>query len=73
MHQSKGCEFDTVLLFDWEDTFRGNWYKDEEDFRLFYVALTRARKKCIVISTASDRYSVSDRIQMIPEEYLEFC
>lgn len=73
VHQSKGCEFDTVLLFDWEDTFRGNWYKDEEDFRLFYVALTRARKKCIVISPASDRYSVSDRIQMIPEEYLEFC
>lgn len=61
VHQSKGLEFDTVFIAGaTEDEFpsffsiRDN--KLEEEKRLFYVAMTRAKKN-LFISTYSQRYA----------------
>jgi superfamily I DNA/RNA helicase len=47
-HQSKGREFDAVVIFDASPaTFDP---RDQERVRLFYVAITRARKHWEVIA-----------------------
>jgi DNA helicase-2/ATP-dependent DNA helicase PcrA len=52
VHQSKGLEFDTVIIAGMTEGEFPNYYaiqggKLEEEKRLFYVALTRARKHLI--------------------------
>jgi DNA helicase-2/ATP-dependent DNA helicase PcrA len=55
VHQSKGLEFDTVIIADLaEDEFPSYYAKRdlklEEEKRLFYVALTRAKRHLILTS-----------------------
>ena len=60
IHAAKGLEFDTVFLPAWED---GIFPNDktmnegalEEERRLAYVAITRARRRSIIINTMSRR------------------
>ncbi len=60
VHQSKGLEFDTVIIAGLaEDEFPGYYAKKggtmEEEKRLFYVALTRAKRHLILSS-----YQIND-------------
>jgi DNA helicase-2/ATP-dependent DNA helicase PcrA len=83
IHASKGLEFDFVFITGLEDGLFPQHITDErddteEERRLFYVALTRARKK-IFLTFASVRTLFgskevqipSDFISDIPEEYLD--
>ncbi len=58
IHAAKGLEFDTVFLPAWEDGIFPNEkaIKDgglEEERRLAYVALTRAKRRAIITNTMS--------------------
>lgn len=82
VHASKGLEFDYVFVSGLEENLfpqhRENEEDSEEERRLFYVALTRARKK-VFLTFASVRtifgskevHLPSDFISDIPEEFLE--
>ena len=75
LHGAKGLEFDAVFitgleqgLFPWtrEDETRD----EEEERRLFYVALTRARKR-VFLSFASARMKYGSREYSVPSEFLQ--
>ncbi len=86
IHSAKGLEFDQVFLVGAEEGLfpgtraiqSGNAADIEEERRLAYVAITRARKK-LVITTAKNRmlfgqtqyYPVSQFVREIPERFLE--
>lgn len=82
VHASKGLEFDYVFVSGLEEDLFPQHSNDdrdsEEERRLFYVALTRARKK-VFLTFASTRTIFgsrevrlpSDFISDIPDEYLE--
>lgn len=79
IHQSKGLEFDTVFLAGIsEDEFPTYFSvrdgKVEEEKRLFYVAITRARKLLFIsfyIKNSQDyRKSKSQFINSLPSEYI---
>jgi len=63
IHAAKGLEFDTVFLAGWEEgVFPSQRSMDEggnasleEERRLAYVAITRARKRCIILHAANRR------------------
>jgi DNA helicase-2/ATP-dependent DNA helicase PcrA len=63
VHAAKGLEFDTVYLPGWEDGVfpsqramdEGGLASLEEERRLAYVAITRARRKCTVLHAANRR------------------
>ena len=63
IHAAKGLEFDTVFLAGWEEgVFPSQRSMDEggnasleEERRLAYVAITRARKTCIILHAANRR------------------
>jgi len=63
IHAAKGLEFDTVFLAGWEEgVFPSQRAMDEggnasleEERRLAYVAITRARRKCFIIHAANRR------------------
>lgn len=78
VHASKGLEFDTVFISGLEDGLfphqkitRDNITPEEseEERRLFYVALTRARKK-IFLSYAQVRMIFGQREVNIPSEFI---
>ena len=77
VHASKGLEFDVVFVTGLEqDLFphkaidgKGRTRDDEEERRLFYVALTRARKK-IYLTHASTRMVFGSRQWNAPSEFL---
>jgi DNA helicase-2/ATP-dependent DNA helicase PcrA len=82
IHASKGLEFDYVFISGLEDGLFPQHSEDERDSeeerRLFYVALTRARKKVFLtfsstrtIFGSKEARLPSDFINDIPEEYLE--
>lgn len=84
VHASKGLEFDYVFITGLEDGLfpseRGDQKKDdsEEERRLFYVALTRARKKVFLVYAgirtifgSQKMNSPSEFIQDLEGEYLE--
>ena len=84
MHCAKGLEFDIVFLPGFEEGIfpsPQSLYEDgglEEERRLCYVSLTRARKRLYIVSVSSrmiygnPRPSVPSRfINEIPEEYIE--
>jgi DNA helicase-2/ATP-dependent DNA helicase PcrA len=61
VHQAKGCEFDTVIIVGADDgnfpAFVSKKEKDlEEEKRVFFVALTRA-KKSVIMTRALYKYS----------------
>ena len=84
VHHSKGCEFDTVILCGADDntfpSFKSlNSGMLEEEKRVFYVAISRARKE-LILTNASMRITAggyvwplkpSRFIAMIPPQYLE--
>ncbi len=86
LHGAKGLEFDTVFLPGWEEGLfpsqrtldEGGLKGLEEERRLAYVGLTRARKQAIVSFAANRRLyanwqsSIPSRfIEEMPEEWIE--
>ncbi|MBI4128530.1 MAG: UvrD-helicase domain-containing protein, partial [Parcubacteria group bacterium] len=74
-HASKGLEFDVVFISGLEQGLfpeeRADTSRDpEEERRLFYVALTRARKK-IFLSYARARMKYGSRDYTVPSEFFE--
>lgn len=84
IHSAKGLEFDHVIIAGAEEGIfphsRTLFEPDqlEEERRLFYVAMTRAKKK-LIITRANERYTfgtyssniASRFVSEIPEEYRE--
>ena len=85
LHGAKGLEFDTVFLPGWEEGVfpnqraldEGGNKSLEEERRLAYVGITRARKRAIISHAANRRIyanwqsSVPSRfIEELPEEFL---
>ena len=83
LHSAKGLEFDTVFLPGWEEELfpHKNALKDqnqgdnsqnngiEEERRLAYVGITRARKRA-VISYCSRRYLYNSWIASQPSRFI---
>jgi len=63
IHAAKGLEFDTIFLPGWEEGVfpsqraldEGGVASLEEERRLAYVAITRARRRCTIIHAANRR------------------
>ncbi len=78
LHGAKGLEFDAVFLPGWEDglfpsrrTMDENGMKGlEEERRLAYVGLTRARKRAFV-SFAANRRMYGNFISAIPSRFVD--
>lgn len=86
MHAAKGLEFDHVFLPGWEDSVfpsqraldEGGVASLEEERRLAYVAITRARQRCTILNAANRRIygswtsSIPSRfIDDLPGEHVE--
>lgn len=70
VHQSKGCEFDTVIIGDADDSSFPSYQAlknggEEEEKRVFYVAVSRARERLILVSsrTKETRFSFRENAQ----------
>ena len=79
VHQSKGCEFDTVILAGADDNnfpcFAAQQTgSEEEEKKVFYVAITRAKQK-LVLTRATKHYKhiihETPYFWLIPEEYVQ--
>jgi len=79
MHSAKGLEFDYVFLAGWEEgvfpSLRsieelGNSGLEEER-RLAYVALTRARKKINITYVNQNRYSYASHDYNMPSRFID--
>ncbi|MDY5041893.1 MAG: 3'-5' exonuclease [Eubacteriales bacterium] len=76
IHASKGLEFDYVYIMGAEEGLfpisRAVGLDDEieEERRLMYVAITRARKK-VFITNAKSRYLYRDKIETTPSRFIE--
>ncbi|MFQ3622214.1 MAG: UvrD-helicase domain-containing protein [Acetobacteraceae bacterium] len=78
LHAAKGLEFDTVFLPGWEEGVfpnqraldEGGARSLEEERRLAYVGLTRARRRAIV-SWAANRRIYANWQSSIPSRFLE--
>ena len=71
MHGSKGREFDTVILPELDEGIlpsrRASAEEEiEEERRLFYVAMTRARSRLVILYTAG-----SSENPRMPSRFLE--
>ncbi|WBO21234.1 ATP-dependent helicase [Sphingomonas abietis] len=86
VHAAKGLEFDTVFLVGWEEGLfpsqraldEGGTKSLEEERRLAYVAITRARRRCVIIHAANRRIygqwtsSIPSRfVGELPDEHIE--
>ncbi|MPS67016.1 MULTISPECIES: ATP-dependent helicase [Novosphingobium] len=86
MHGAKGLEFDNVFLPGWEEGVfpsqramdEGGLASLEEERRLAYVAITRARRKCTILHAANRRIygqwtsSIPSRfIAELPDDHVE--
>ncbi|MHA6333285.1 ATP-dependent helicase [Qipengyuania sp. CAU 1752] len=86
MHAAKGLEFNHVFLPGWEEGVfpsqraldEGGLASLEEERRLAYVAITRARRRCTILHAANRRIygqwtsSIPSRfIEDLPEEQIE--
>ncbi|AKH41247.1 ATP-dependent DNA helicase PcrA [Croceibacterium atlanticum] len=86
MHAAKGLEFDHVFLPGWEEGVfpsqrsldEGGLASLEEERRLAYVAITRARRRCTIFHAANRRIygqwtsSIPSRfIEELPDEHVE--
>ena len=78
LHAAKGLEFDTVFLPGWEEGLfphsrameEGGEKGVEEERRLAYVGITRARKQAI-ISSAANRRIYGNWSSSIPSRFLD--
>ena len=86
IHAAKGLEFDTVFLVGWEEGLfpsqrsldEGGTRSLEEERRLAYVAITRARRQAVIIHAANRRIygqwtsSIPSRfVGELPDEHIE--
>ena len=79
IHASKGLEFDYVFLAGWEEgVFPSKKSVDElgktgleEERRLAYVALTRARKKIYITYVNQNRYSYASHDFNLPSRFID--
>jgi DNA helicase-2/ATP-dependent DNA helicase PcrA len=86
IHAAKGLEYDTVFLVGWEEGLfpsqraldEGGTKSLEEERRLAYVAITRARRRCIIIHAANRRIygqwtsSIPSRfVGELPDEHVD--
>ncbi|MEP3422102.1 MAG: UvrD-helicase domain-containing protein [Erythrobacter sp.] len=86
IHAAKGLEFDNVFCVGWEEGVfpsqraidEGGLASLEEERRLAYVAITRARRKCIILHAANRRIygqwtsSIPSRfIEELPEDHID--
>ncbi len=86
IHAAKGLEFENVFLVGWEEGVfpsqrsldEGGLASLEEERRLAYVAITRARRKCTILHAANRRIygqwtsSIPSRFIMeLPTEHIE--
>ena len=86
MHAAKGLEFDHVFLPGWEEGVfpsqraldEGGLASLEEERRLAYVAITRAKRRCTIYHAANRRIygqwtsSIPSRfIEELPQEHIE--
>ncbi len=86
MHAAKGLEFDNVFLPGWEEGVfpsqrsldEGGLASLEEERRLAYVAITRARRRCTILHAANRRIygqwtsSIPSRFVVeLPAEHIE--
>lgn len=75
IHLAKGLEFDYVYLPGMEEQLFPSWMSMssqndlEEERRLFYVALTRARKR-VIISYANERYKWGNLTHSLPSRFI---
>ncbi|HCC05255.1 TPA: ATP-dependent DNA helicase PcrA [Patescibacteria group bacterium] len=78
IHAAKGLEYGHVFITGLEDglfpherkeSMFGSAVDDEEERRLFYVALTRAKEK-VYLSYAQSRTIFGQRLQSLPSEFL---
>ena len=77
LHAAKGLEFDTVFLPGWEEEVfpnrraldEGGVSALEEERRLAYVGLTRARKR-VFITHASQRRIFRDWVMCVPSRFI---
>lgn len=78
VHQAKGCEFDTVIIAGADEQNFPNFFSkgektEEEEKRVFYVAISRARKKLILTKAAyngRNEVLASPYAENIPQEYV---
>ncbi len=78
LHGAKGLEFDTVFLAGWEDGLfpsqraldEGGQQALEEERRLAYVGITRARRRC-TISFAANRRVYGQWTSALPSRFLD--
>lgn len=75
VHASKGLEFDAVFITGMEQGLFPSTREDEkrdpeEDRRLFYVAITRAKKR-LFLSYAAQRMKYGSREFTVPSEFLD--
>jgi len=79
MHSAKGLEFDNVFLAGWEEgVFPSKKSIEElgslgleEERRLAYVALTRARKKIYITYVNQNRYSYASHDYNMPSRFID--
>jgi DNA helicase-2/ATP-dependent DNA helicase PcrA len=86
IHAAKGLEFDTLFLPGWEEGVfpsqrsleEGGLASLEEERRLAYVAITRARRRCTILHAANRRIygqwtsSIPSRfLAELPKEHIE--
>ena len=79
MHSAKGLEFDYVFLAGWEEGVFPSLRSIEElgkqgleeERRLAYVALTRARKKIHITYVNQNRYSYASHDYNIPSRFID--
>ncbi|WP_114520201.1 UvrD-helicase domain-containing protein [Altererythrobacter sp. ZODW24] len=86
IHAAKGLEFDNVFLVGWEEGVfpsqrsldEGGLASLEEERRLAYVAITRAKRKCTILHAANRRIygqwtsSIPSRfVEELPDEHIE--
>jgi ATP-dependent DNA helicase UvrD/PcrA len=78
LHGAKGLEFDTVFLPGWEEGLfpnqraldEGGLKSLEEERRLAYVGLTRARRR-VIVSHAANRRIYANWQSSIPSRFIE--
>ena len=75
IHASKGLEFDHLFVIGLEEGFfplTGDGCDIEEERRLGYVAITRARKT-LTLTTSASRYYKGKRTQLTKSRFLAEC
>ena len=74
IHQAKGLEFKYVFVVGLEDGFYPlSYYKNEDEIeeerRILYVAITRAKEKCY-ISYSNERILGTDKVKRVPSRFI---